>query len=91
MPFPPPARQLDFNGGAVVSTEQGPAVLVPLAWLTPGLLARVCADRCLKRMGAGVGAAYVVREAERLMGECRFTRRTAERVLVEIEEEWADG
>ena len=75
-------RQLDMNGGAPIETPHGPAVLVPLAWLAPGQLARVCADRCRQRIGSGVSVNHVMQEGYRLMGHERgFSQSAAKRAL----------
>ena len=80
------SRQIDHNGGAPVLTEHGPAVLVPLAWLGPGQLARVCADRVVKRLGQAAEPNHVCQEAVRLMGVCHFHPKTAKRALERLTE-----
>ena len=79
-------RQLDMNGDQPILTPHGPAVLVPLAWLSqsPGLYALVCAERCMKRMGEQVRVNHVMQEAVKLTGACGFSHDTARNALRDL-------
>jgi len=77
-------RQLDHNGGQPVLTENGPAVLYPLAWLMPGQLAALCADRVIKRIGCGAQSGQVMQEAVKLTGKCPFCQTTAKKALRDL-------
>ena len=76
-------RQLDMNGGSPIETPHGPAVLVPLAWLSqwPGLYALVCAWRCVSRIGDSIKSGQVVNEALRLTPGICFSHDTANRAI----------